>query len=85
MLSPIGDAGAMAGNLLRLANNPEMFERMSNRARKTLFDKKLVASDMANHYAEILERMFAEMKTPKESTASKLIHCPHIERMLNVA
>ena len=85
MLSPIGDAGAMTDNLLKLANDLEMFERMSNKARKTLFDKKLVASDMANQYAEILERMFAEIETPRASPVTNLIHCPQIERMLNVA
>ena len=85
MLSPVGDIDTMVANLMKLANDAEMFERLSKAARQTLFDKKLVAGDMANQYAEILERMFSEIETPKESDLSKLIHCPHIERMLNVA
>ena len=85
MLSPVGDIDTMVANLMKLANDSELFERLSKAARQTLFDKKLVAGDMANQYAEILDRMFNEMETPKESDLSKLIHCPHIERMLNVA
>ena len=85
MLSPVGDADAMAANFLKLANDPSMFERLSNASRQTLHDKKLTAGDMADQYVEILDRMFVDMESPKESTASKLIHCPHIERMLNVA
>jgi len=85
MLSPIGDVDAMAANLLKLADDPAMFERLSNGARKTLVEKKLVAGEMANQYAEILDRMFVDMESPKESSISKLIHCPHIARMLNVA
>ena len=85
MLSSVGDADAMAANLLKLADNPDMFERLSNASRTTLFDKKLTAGDMANQYAEILDRMFTDMETVKEPANSELIHCPHIERMLNVA
>lgn len=85
MLAPVGDVDALAANLLKLANDPDMFERLSKASRQTLFDKKLVAGDMASQYAEILDRLFNEMETPKESDLSKLIHCPHIERMLNVA
>ena len=85
MLSPVGDADAMAANFLKLANDAEMFERLSNASRQTLHDKKLTASDMADQYVEILDRMFIDLESPKESASSKLIHCPHIERMLNVA
>ena len=85
MLSPVGDADAMAANFLKLADDPEMFERLSNASRQTLHDKKLTAGDMADQYVEILDRMFTDMESPKEAASSKLIHCPHIERMLNVA
>ena len=85
MLSPVGDADAMAANFLQLANDAKMFERLSNASRQTLFDKKLTAGDMADQYVEILDRMFIDMENPKEEASSKLIHCPHIERMLNVA
>ena len=39
MLSPVGDADAMAANFLKLANDAEMFERLSNASRRTLHDK----------------------------------------------
>ena len=85
MLSPVGDAEAMAANFLKLANDVDMFERLSNASRQTLINKKLRSSDMADQYAEILDRMFIDMENPTESANAKLIHCPHIERMLNVA
>ena len=85
MLSPVGNADAMAANFLKLANDPDMFERLSNASRQTLHDKKLTAGDMADQYVEILDRMFVDMESPREAASSKLIHCPHIERMLNVA
>ena len=85
MLSPVGDADAMAANFSKLANDPDMFERLSNASRQTLHDKKLTAGDMADQYVEILDRMFVDMESPREAASSKLIHCPHIERMLNVA
>ena len=85
MLSPVGDADAMAANFLKLADDVELFERLSNASRQTLHDKKLTAGDMADQYVDILDRMFIDMENPKESATSKLIHCPHIERMLNVA
>jgi glycosyltransferase involved in cell wall biosynthesis len=88
LLSPIGNPQAMADNLLRLANDSTLFASLSRASRETFFDRKLTASDMGDQYAEILDRIFHKIQFADQADTqreSKLIYCPHIERMLNVA
>lgn len=85
MISPIGQPGALADNLLKLANSADLFNRLSKASRQSFLDQKLTAVDMAEQYAGVLDRMFDGIREAAPVRTDKLIYCPNIERLLNVA
>jgi glycosyltransferase involved in cell wall biosynthesis len=85
LISPIGKPGALADNLLRLANSPELFNRLSKASRQSFLDHKLTAVDMAEQYATVLDNLFDGIREAGPVRTDKLIYCPNIERLLNVA
>ncbi len=85
LISPIGQPAALADNLLKLANAAELFNRLSNASRQTFLDQKLTAVDMAEQYAVVLDNLFDGIREAAPVRTDKLIYCPNIERLLNVA
>lgn len=85
LISPIGQPEALADNLIRLANSPELFNRLSVASRQTFLDERLRAVDMAEQYAVVLDQMFDNISNASSERTDKLIYCPNIERLLNVA
>ena len=85
LISPIGDPAALADNLLKLAKNPTLFNKLSAASRDTFIKEKLRAVDMAEQYAVVLDKMFDQICDAGCERTEKLIYCPRIERLLNVA
>ncbi len=85
MISPIGDSKALSDNLLKLANSPSLFNSLSHASRATFIKEKLRAVDMAEQYAVVLDKMFDQISEAGCERTEKLIYCPGIERLLNVA
>ena len=84
MLSPVGAMGEMAANIEALQRDRELAQSLRERGYATLTEYKLTAKQMAEQYADVLERIFTDIKSAKTRNVIPL-KCPHVGSMLNVA
>lgn len=84
MLSPVGEMDAMAANIEALQRDRELAQSLRERGYATLNEYKLTAKQMAEQYADVLDRIFIDIKSSKKRNVIPL-NCPHVGSMLNVA
>ena len=84
LMSPVRNIPAMVQNIIRLYHDRALCRKLGETARKSLFSHKLTASQMADQYSAIFDRIFSEIE---DQTSSKKIplDCPRVGSLLNAA
>lgn len=84
LMSPLRDVSSMVENIVRLYKDRPLRGHLARNAKQSLYEHHLTAPQMADKYAELLDRIFDQLDG-QQATEKVPLDCPWVGSMLNAA